>query len=70
MFHAAPPRVTDLKIVGDIREGNKVTVTAVVTGGTEGSSRVQWFKTTYPKLEGENGLEALTASRIPKVRFL
>ncbi|WOL15331.1 microtubule-associated protein [Canna indica] len=62
----APPRVTNLKIVGDLREGNKVTVSAVVTGGTEGSSRVQWFKTISPKLEGENGLEPLSASKIPK----
>ncbi|XP_042465469.1 187-kDa microtubule-associated protein AIR9 isoform X3 [Zingiber officinale] len=62
----APPRVTNLKIVGDLREGNKVTVSASVTGGTEGSSRVQWFKTTSPKLEGENGLEPLGASKIPK----
>ena len=42
-------------------------VTAAVTGGTEGSSRVQWFKTTSLKLEGENGLEAVSTSKIAKV---
>ncbi|XP_026383847.1 187-kDa microtubule-associated protein AIR9-like isoform X1 [Papaver somniferum] len=62
----APPRVTNLKIVGDLREGNKVTVTAIVTGGTEGSSRVQWFKTSSSKLEGEDDLEILSASKIAK----
>ncbi|XP_038970512.1 187-kDa microtubule-associated protein AIR9-like [Phoenix dactylifera] len=62
----APPKVINLKIVGDLREGNKVTITATVTGGTEGSSRVQWFKTMSVKLEGENGLEAVSASKIAK----
>nr|XP_010905429.1 187-kDa microtubule-associated protein AIR9 isoform X2 [Elaeis guineensis] len=62
----APPKVVNLKIVGDMREGNKVIVTAAVTGGTEGSSRVQWFKTTSLKLEGENGLEAVSTSKIAK----
>lgn len=56
-----------MKIIGDIREGNKVTVTGTVTGGTEASSRVQWFKSTYSTLEGENGLDALGTSKIAKV---
>uniref|UniRef100_A0A1D1Z6I6 Protein phosphatase 1 regulatory subunit pprA n=1 Tax=Anthurium amnicola TaxID=1678845 RepID=A0A1D1Z6I6_9ARAE len=62
----APPRVSNLKIVGDLREGNKVTVTAIVTGGTEGSSRVQWFKTNLSQFEGESGLEAVSTSKIAK----
>ncbi|XP_064982963.1 187-kDa microtubule-associated protein AIR9-like [Musa acuminata AAA Group] len=62
----APPKVTNLKIIGDLREGNKVTVSALVTGGTEGSSRVQWFKTISPKLEAENFLEAVSTSKIAK----
>ncbi|XP_038987888.1 187-kDa microtubule-associated protein AIR9 isoform X2 [Phoenix dactylifera] len=62
----APPKVTNLKIVGDMREGNKLTITATVTGGTEGSSRVQWFKTASSKVEGENGLEAVSTSKIAK----
>ncbi|XP_020271153.1 187-kDa microtubule-associated protein AIR9 [Asparagus officinalis] len=62
----APPKVNNLKIVGDLREGSKVTVTAIVTGGTEGSSRVQWFKTSSPKLNGENDLEAVSTSKIAK----
>ncbi|KAF2317884.1 hypothetical protein GH714_041204 [Hevea brasiliensis] len=33
----APPKVTNVKIIGDIRENNKVTVTGTVTGGTEGA---------------------------------
>ncbi|KAJ6813130.1 187-kDa microtubule-associated protein AIR9 [Iris pallida] len=63
----APPKVTNLKITGDLREGNKVTVSAIVSGGTEGSSRVQWFKTSTSKLEGEIGLEAVSTSKIAKV---
>ncbi|KAF9588966.1 hypothetical protein IFM89_017645 [Coptis chinensis] len=62
----APPRVTSLKIIGDLREGNKVTVTAIVSGGTEGSSRVQWFKTSSSKLVAENFLEPLSSSKIAK----
>ncbi|KAJ4976364.1 hypothetical protein NE237_001470 [Protea cynaroides] len=49
-----------------MREGNKVTVTATVSGGTEGSSRVQWFKTSSSKLEGENDLEAVSTTKIAK----
>lgn len=62
----APPKVANVKIVGDIREGSKVTVTGTVTGGTEGSSRVQWFKTSSSIFEGENGMEALSTSKIAK----
>lgn len=62
----APPNVTNVKIIGELKEGSKVTVTGIVTGGTEGSSRVQWFKTSSPTFEGENGLEALSTSKIAK----
>ncbi|KAF9608447.1 hypothetical protein IFM89_009813 [Coptis chinensis] len=64
---AAPPSVTSLKIIGDLREGSKVTVTAIVSGGTEGSSRVQWFKTSSSNLVAENFLEPLSSSEIAKV---
>ncbi|XP_044495976.1 187-kDa microtubule-associated protein AIR9 isoform X2 [Mangifera indica] len=62
----APPKVTNVKIVGDLRENSKITVNGIVTGGTEGSSRVQWFKTSSSILNGENGLEALSTSKIAK----
>ncbi|XP_057971339.1 187-kDa microtubule-associated protein AIR9 [Malania oleifera] len=62
----APPRVTSVKIIGDLRENSKVTVTGVVTGGSEASSRVQWFKTSSSKLDGENGLETVSTSKIAK----
>lgn len=62
----APPKVINLKIIGDIRENSKVTATGIVTGGTEGSSRVQWFKTSFSTLDGEKGLEALSTSKIAK----
>lgn len=62
--------MTDLKIIGDVREGNKVTVTAVVTGGTEGASKVQWFKTKSSKFADEIDLEALSTSKMSKVRSL
>lgn len=57
-----------MKIIGELKEGSKVTVTGIVTGGTESSSRVQWFKTTSATLQAENGLEALSTSKIAKVK--
>ncbi|XP_043806182.1 187-kDa microtubule-associated protein AIR9 isoform X3 [Manihot esculenta] len=62
----APPKVANVKIIGDMMENNKITVTGIVTGGTEGSSKVQWFKTNSSTLDGENGLEAVTATKIAK----
>ncbi|XP_048228630.1 187-kDa microtubule-associated protein AIR9 [Ricinus communis] len=62
----APPKVTNVKIIGDMMENSKVSVTGIVSGGTESSSRVQWFKTTSSTLDGENGLEAVSASKIAK----
>ncbi|KAL9252679.1 187-kDa microtubule-associated protein AIR9-like protein [Drosera capensis] len=62
----APPSVTNLKLIGDLREGSKVTATGTVTGGTEGSCRVQWFKSSVPVLNGDNALEVLTTSKIAK----
>lgn len=59
--------MAQVKIIGDLRENSKITVTGYVTGGTEASSRVQWFKTSFPILDGENGLEALSASKTAKV---
>lgn len=61
----APPKVTNVKIIGDLRENSKVTATGIVTGGTEGSSRVQWYKTLSSTLD-ENSLEALSTSKIAK----
>lgn len=66
----APPKVTNLKIIGDLRENSKITASGIVTGGTEGSSRVQWFKTSSSTLEGEKGLEALSTSKIAKVEYV
>jgi hypothetical protein len=57
-----------VKIVGELKEGSKITITGIITGGTEGSSRVQWFKKSSVTLEGENGLEALSTSKIAKVK--
>ncbi|KAF7842164.1 187-kDa microtubule-associated protein AIR9 [Senna tora] len=62
----APPKATNLKINGDLRENSKVTVTAIVTGGNEASSRVQWFKTCSSTFDGESSLEALSTSKIAK----
>lgn len=63
---SAPPQVTNVKIIGDLRENGKVTASGIVTGGTEGSSRVQWYKTCSSTLD-ENSLEALSTSKIAKV---
>jgi hypothetical protein len=65
--NSAPPKVKNIKIIGHLRENSKVTVTATVTGGTEGSSRVQWFKTSSSTLDGENSLDALITAKIAKV---
>ncbi|XVF00530.1 hypothetical protein REPUB_Repub04eG0008800 [Reevesia pubescens] len=62
----APPKVTNVKIIGDLRENSKITVTGTVTRGTEGSSRVQWFKTNSLTFNGENDLEAMSASKVAK----
>ncbi|GMH20814.1 hypothetical protein Nepgr_022656 [Nepenthes gracilis] len=62
----APPKVTNLKIIGGMREGSKVTVTGTVTGGTEGSSRVQWFKSRSSTIDVDKALEALSSSKIAK----
>ncbi|XP_027366103.1 187-kDa microtubule-associated protein AIR9 isoform X1 [Abrus precatorius] len=61
----APPKVMNLKIIGELRENSKVTATGIVTGGTEGSSRVQWYKTCSATLD-ENSLEPLSTSKIAK----
>ncbi|XP_024632568.1 187-kDa microtubule-associated protein AIR9 isoform X1 [Medicago truncatula] len=61
----APPKVTNVKIIGDVRENGKVTATGIVTGGTEGSSRVQWYK-TYSSTLDESNLEALSTSKVAK----
>ncbi|KAJ4837842.1 microtubule-associated protein air9 [Turnera subulata] len=62
----APPKVKNVKVIGDLRESSKITVTGVVTGGTESSSRVQWFKTSSPTFVGEDTLDALSTSKIAK----
>ncbi|GKC64572.1 hypothetical protein Tco_1097170, partial [Tanacetum coccineum] len=62
----APPKVTHLQIIGDLKEGSKVTVTANVTGATESTCKVQWFKTFSSILDGENGLEAFSTSKFAK----
>ncbi|KAL5197898.1 hypothetical protein ABZP36_001410 [Zizania latifolia] len=62
----APPKVFNLKIVGEAREGSKVSVAATVTGGTEGFSRVQWFKGTSSKFSDEHDLEVLSTSKVSK----
>jgi hypothetical protein len=64
---SAPPKVKNVKIIGHLRENSKVTVTGTVTGGTESSSRVQWFKTSSSTLDGENSLDALSTAKIAKV---
>lgn len=42
-------------------------MTGTVTGGTEGSSRVQWFKASSLMLDGANGLEAMSTLKVAKV---
>ncbi|KAK8918454.1 hypothetical protein KSP39_PZI021232 [Platanthera zijinensis] len=62
----APPKAINLKIVGDLIEGSKVTIAATVIGGAEGSCKVQWFKTSLSKFESEDSLEAISSSKVAK----
>lgn len=63
----APPSIEDLRIVGDLKEGNKVAVSALFTGGTEGASRVQWFKKTTPLLPTDDSqVEPLSSPKVAK----
>lgn len=43
---ALPPKVEDVVIEGDPVEGSTVRVRGSYTGGTEGASRVQWYRTS------------------------
>ncbi|KAI4370946.1 hypothetical protein MLD38_019233 [Melastoma candidum] len=62
----APPKVTNLKIIGDLRESSKITVAGQITGGTEAASKVQWFKSSSPRLVSEDNLEALSTAKTAK----
>ncbi|KAI4312428.1 hypothetical protein MLD38_037238 [Melastoma candidum] len=62
----APPKVTNLKIIGDLRESSKITVAGQITGGTEAASKVQWFKSSSTRLVSEDDLEALSTAKIAK----
>jgi hypothetical protein len=63
----APPSIEDLRIVGDLKEGNKVAVSAVFTGGTEGASRVQWFKKATPLPPTDDSqVEPLSSPKVAK----
>ena len=64
-FGSAPPKVTHLKIIGDIREGNVVSISANIVGGVEDVSRVQWFKSDASV--NEANLEAISSSKVAKV---
>lgn len=67
---SAPPKVFNLKIFGDAREGSKVSASATVTGGAEGCSRVQWYKASSSEFKNGHELEALSTSKVSKVRLL
>lgn len=63
----APPSIEELRIVGDLKEGNKVAVSALFTGGTEGASRVQWFKKGTPGIPTDDSqIEPLSSPKVAK----
>ncbi|CAK9872005.1 unnamed protein product [Sphagnum jensenii] len=63
----APPRVEKLRLLGDMKEGGKVAISAIFTGGTEGASCVQWFKKSTPGIPAEDEqLEPLSSSTVAK----
>ena len=63
----APPKVENLRVVGDLKDGSKVAVSAIFMGGTEGASRVQWFKKISPTLPTEDSqVEPLSSSKVAK----
>jgi hypothetical protein len=41
-----------------------------VKGGTEGSSRVQWYKASSSEFKNEHELEALSTSKVSKVSLI
>ena len=47
--HAAPPTITDLRITGDMSEGEEVTVEGEFVWGEEGDSLVDWYFTAQPE---------------------
>ncbi|XP_044501875.1 187-kDa microtubule-associated protein AIR9-like isoform X2 [Mangifera indica] len=55
-----PPKATNVKIHGDLKENNKITIIADVNGGVEVVSVVQWYKTTTIELDIQNGLEEIS----------
>ncbi|XP_052188144.1 uncharacterized protein LOC127798577 isoform X3 [Diospyros lotus] len=61
-----PPKVTNLKIQGDLQVNNKIIITGTVIGGAEVASAVQWYKTTTTQLNIQNGLEEISMSSTEK----
>ena len=59
-----------MKICGDLKEDKTVTITGLVTGGTEEASLVQWYKTSSAMLNIENGLQAIGVSSTEKVSIV
>ena len=49
ILRAAPPTVTDLRITGDMAEGEEVTVEGEFVWGEEGDSLIDWFFTPQPE---------------------
>ncbi|KAI5064749.1 hypothetical protein GOP47_0019444 [Adiantum capillus-veneris] len=67
----APPKVTSLRIIGELCEGSTVSVSATISGGSpEGASRVRWFKRTMSGLSlcaKDKDMEEIGTSTIPEV---
>ena len=58
--------MTNIRIVGDLREGSMVNISATISGtGIEGASHIRWFKVHDQDEVGD--LEELGFSRIPEV---
>lgn len=55
----AAPRVSDLVIQGDLVEGGTLSVTAKYSGGEEGPSVIQWFKSRNPTVVNTADLDVL-----------
>ncbi|GBG65468.1 hypothetical protein CBR_g51063 [Chara braunii] len=65
----APPRVVELNVLGDVREGSTLSVTGKYVGGDEGPSRIQWFKTKHKSEDNmylASELEPISNSRVAR----
>ncbi|XP_065867917.1 uncharacterized protein [Euphorbia lathyris] len=61
------PEVTNVRIIGDVKLNEKVTVSGDVIGGTEQASTIQMFITISKNFDVESDLQSISLSQTEKV---